>query len=199
MARKAKGWARTQPATRSGDDRLPTTTTLPALLDKGSDHRFRQFIQDFLSVSVRMQGLREKLAEIAGISGGQYSLLVATSRLAERQPVVTVGALAEHLHVTGTYVAAESNRLQAAGYLRKEPNPHDKRSVLLSLTDKGRRTLQDLLPVVRQVNDELFRGIDRDSFDTLQPVLANLANSIDAALLVADMHRRRLRSDPRSM
>jgi MarR family transcriptional regulator, organic hydroperoxide resistance regulator len=194
MVRKAKGWAERQTARSSGSHRLTSTTSLPALLDKGSDQRFRQLIHDFLSVSVRMQVLRDKLGDIAGLSGAQYSLLVATSRLGRHQSGVTVGGLAQHLHVSGTYVTAESKRLQAAGYLRKQPNPRDKRSVLLALTEKGDHTIEDLVPVIRAVNDTLFRDLDRDGFNALRSILANLANRCDEALLVADVHCRRLRA-----
>ena len=60
---------------------LPATVSRPALLENGSDDRFRQLVYDLLTVSVRMEAAREHLARRLGVSGPQYSILMAIARL----------------------------------------------------------------------------------------------------------------------
>jgi len=60
---------------------LPLTVSRPSLLEDGSDRRFRQLIYDLLTISVRMEAVREHLARRMGISAPQYSVLVAIAQL----------------------------------------------------------------------------------------------------------------------
>ena len=65
-----------------------------ALLDRGSDKRFRQLVYDLLTLSVRMEMVREHLGRQMGITGPQYCVLVAVAHL-QGEAGVSVGALAK--------------------------------------------------------------------------------------------------------
>jgi len=172
-----------------GSGKLPSVSRT-ALLDQGSDYRFRQLIQDTLAVSARLQAIREEFGRTAGLTGPQYSLIVSISHLAESGGGTTVSRLANHLHVSGTYVTAEANKLEGAGLLLRAPNPKDKRSVLLKLTKSGLELLDQMLPVVRRINDEIFRDLARADFELLLRLMAGLAQSAADALALAEGCRR---------
>jgi DNA-binding MarR family transcriptional regulator len=178
--------ARKSPAPGKG---ATASISRPALLERGSDAGFRQLIQDLLGVSVRVQALRDRIGELAGVSGPQYSLMIAAEHLGGRDGV-TVSGLAEHLHVSGTFVTAESKRLERQGLIERRPNPADGRSVLLRLTPAGRKRIADITPVLRAINDELFRDTDREGFQHLRRELAAMVGAADDALLIAERHRR---------
>ncbi|MGH4023668.1 MAG: MarR family winged helix-turn-helix transcriptional regulator [Pseudonocardiaceae bacterium] len=55
---------------------------------------------------------------------------------------LTPTAIAERLGVTTASVTGLLDRLAASGYLARSPNPRDRRSVLVSLTDNGHRAIQ---------------------------------------------------------
>ncbi|MGH8328260.1 MAG: MarR family winged helix-turn-helix transcriptional regulator, partial [Steroidobacteraceae bacterium] len=114
---------------------------------------------------------------MAGISGSQYSLIIAIAHLGAAEAGITVTQLAAGLHVSGTYVTAETNKLEQAGYVRRSPNPRDRRSVLLTLTDPGLKLLDRLLPTIQRVNDQIFQGLSRMEFEILQRVMSRLAHS----------------------
>lgn len=179
------------PARRSslGSGKVPSVSRT-VLLDQGSDYRFRQLIQDTLAVSSRFQAIREEFGKTAGLTGPQYSLIVAISFLAESEDGTTVSQLASHLHVSGTYVTAEANKLESAGLLLRAPNPKDKRSVLLKLTKSGLELLDQMIPVIRQINDEIFRDLARADFEFLVRLMAGLAQSAADALALAQKYRR---------
>jgi DNA-binding MarR family transcriptional regulator len=153
-------------------------------------------IQSFFGLTARMTGLRERIGAIAGLSGAQYSMLVSLGHLTRNGERVSVNTLAEHLHVSGTYVTAESKGLEKLRLLRRDPNPDDRRSVLLSLDEPGRLLLDDLLPSVRVVNDALFADLNSKSFAVFCAELPNLVKRADEALLVAraqEIRHRRVR------
>lgn len=178
---------RRSPARRSslGSGREPSISR-PALLDDGSDYRFRQLIQDTLAVSSRFHAIREELGRTAGLTGPQYSLIAAISHLAETRDGTTVSRLASHLHVSGTYVTAEANKLERAGLLLRVPNPRDGRSVFLQLTKSGLALLDRLLPMIRRINDEIYRDLTRADFESLARLMAGLARSAEDALALAE-------------
>ena len=50
-------------------------------------------------------------------------------------------------------------RLEARGWLERRPSPTDRREIWLSLTAEGKRTYQDLVPVVLAFQTELLANL----------------------------------------
>lgn len=155
---------------------LPATASRQALLEAGSDDRFRQLVYDLLTISVRMETAREHLARRLGVSGPQYSILMAIARLQDRHGV-RVGGVAKSLHVTSAFIATETGRLARLGLLSKSPNPKDRRGILLALTPRGQAALVKLGPEIRAVNDDFFKPLDRAGFQALASTAAALVES----------------------
>jgi DNA-binding MarR family transcriptional regulator len=166
------------------DHPLPPTVSAPALLSGGSDARFRQMVYDLFTVSVRMEAVRDALAKELGVSGPQYSILMAIARLAGSDGV-PVRQVADQLHVTGAFVTVEAGKLVRAKLVEKTPNPKDGRSVLLRLSRPGAARLERLAPKVRAVNDRFFGVLDRGDFETLARAAAALVERSDEAVEIA--------------
>ena len=114
-------------------DALPLTVSRKALLKAGSDRRFRTLIHDLLTVTARMELVRGHLGTRMGISGPQYSVLIAIAHLQDKSGV-SVGTIAQALHVSSAFIAAETGKLARLGLVLKRTNPCDRRGVLLSLS-----------------------------------------------------------------
>ena len=63
------------------------------------------------------------------------------TRYLDRHDDVTIIELADHLHVTKQSASELVGALEAGGYVRRRPNPADRRSRFLELTAKGRQGL----------------------------------------------------------
>lgn len=163
---------------------LPPTVSEPALLSGGTDGRFRQMVYDLFTVSVRMEAVRDALAKDLGVTGPQYSILMAIARLAGIAGV-PVGQVADQLHVTGAFVTVETGKLVGKDLVEKAPNPKDGRSVLLRLSEQGAARLERLAPKVRAVNDRFFGVLDRGDFETLARAASALVQSSDDAVSIA--------------
>lgn len=64
--------------------------------------------------------------------------------------------LAEAVLLSRAGISRRVDRMTHAGLVRRQRHPADKRSVFLSLTPKGRRTLHDFWPVYRAIIEECF-------------------------------------------
>lgn len=175
----------------------PNTVNREELLVDGSDFEFRQLVHDSLGFAARLVAVRDGYAKLLGISGPQYTILISVAHLAERGPV-TVSGVAAHLHLSGSFVTTESNKLVAEGLITKVPDEADRRRVLLEVTDEGRHRLHELAEIQAQVNDVHFGCLDRASFDQVRTIMPQLVESTEKALSLLDHLARMQTSDDES-
>lgn len=169
----------------AGELRPPATTARAELTPDGTGERFRHLVNDLLTIAVRMDAVRERFAQLVGVTAPQYTVLVTVAQLESAPAGATVRAVAEHMHVSGAFVTAETGKLAKRGLLAKRPNPADGRSVLLSLTPKGRKALETALPHIRAVNDVFFGKLGAEEFERLAVAAARIVEASPAAVLLA--------------
>jgi len=160
---------------------LPPTVSRPALLQAGSDRRFRALVHDLLTISTRMEIVRGHLGDRIGISGPQYSVLIAVAHLQDVAGV-SVGAVADTLHVSSAFVASETGKLAQRGLLAKRTNPHDRRGVLVSVSPAGRQAIARIGAEIRAINDLFFGALGRKGFAALSAAVAALVGSSRRAI-----------------
>ena len=165
--------------------RPPITTVRPELTRDGTGERFRHLVNDLLTIAVRMDAVRARFADLVGVTPPQYSILATVAHLEPAPRGATVRAVAEHMHVSGAFVTAETGKLARRGLLAKRPNPVDARSVLLSPTRKGRKALEAALPHIRAVNDVFFGKLSAEEFERLAAAAARIVEASPAAVLLA--------------
>jgi DNA-binding MarR family transcriptional regulator len=174
--RRKAGARRAAPAAKSADCIekpfvIPATVTRRALLDRGSDKRFRALVYDLLTVAARMNAVREYLARRMKLTGPQHSVLMAIAQFQDKGGV-GVGALARLLHVTSAFIATETGKLAQAGLVQKRPDPKDRRGVILGVTRVGHALIESNSAEIRAVNDEFFGQLDRGSFEAALSAVA---------------------------
>lgn len=194
--RRSEGGSEALPAMSEGTRAPPTavergqrrqlTVSRTELLVDGSDRDFRQLVHDTLAFAARIQEVRSRLGGLIGLSGAQYTILVAVAHLQGRDGGVGVNLLAEHLHLSGAFVTIEVNKLVAADLVTKEVNPEDRRRVLLTVTAKANQLLDDLTTVQRPANDALFGCLSAVDFHAFREVVAQLVLTGDRTLKLLD-------------
>jgi DNA-binding MarR family transcriptional regulator len=156
----------------------PPTVSRRSLLVNGSDSAFRSLIHDLIAYGHRLDACRDAFAQIVGVSGAQYEILMLVSR-AEG---LSVGEVAARLHSSGAFITIESNRLVARGILEKAADPADGRRMLLRPNASSRQLLQALAPTQRRINDILFACLDAKRFRTLRRLARDLVACGDRAM-----------------
>jgi DNA-binding MarR family transcriptional regulator len=160
----------------------PASISAPSLLRAGGDRVFEKLVFDLFTISARIEQVRLHLASRAGISGPQYSVLRAVASLQGKEGV-SIGIVAEHLHVTSTFITTQSRLLAERGLLKKKEDARDRRVSRLSLTLKGERLVDEVVDEVRPINDTFFGGLQRAEFDALATIMAKLVDSSRRAII----------------
>src|SRR5207302_7108369 len=87
----------------------PLTVSRPELLVDGSDAQFRAFVHGMLAFAAQLEAVRDGFAALVGLTGIQYTILISISHL-QTEREVTVGAAADHLHLSGAFVTTEPGK-----------------------------------------------------------------------------------------
>jgi DNA-binding MarR family transcriptional regulator len=173
---------------------LPLSITRPEIVIDGSDREFRRLIHRMLIGAVRLDAVRESIAERIGVSGTQYTMLMSVLHL-QGAAGISIGGLADYLEVTGPHVTAIVNKLVAHGFVRKAVNPKDRRGVLVRLTPMGRKRLLQAFDFIASVNDRLFEGVGREEYRTVGNFHAKFIRNTQATLdWIGQQAGRRARS-----
>jgi DNA-binding MarR family transcriptional regulator len=151
------------------------TATRDILLPDGSDHALRTLLYDLFTIGARLEEVRRYLGSCIGITGPQFTLMMAVLELQGTQGV-SVGKIADYLHVAGTFITAESAKLAHKNYLEKRTDPRDRRVSLLRVMPAGMKAIDSLLPELQQINDTVFELESREGFDALCSAANSLVN-----------------------
>jgi DNA-binding MarR family transcriptional regulator len=90
-----------------------------------------------------------------------------------RAGALPLGKIGSRLQVHATSVTNAVDRLEAQGYVRRDPHPSDGRAVLAAITDSGRAVVEEATGVL---NGELFAelGLDARAMGALFATLETL-------------------------
>ena len=105
------------------------------------------------------------------LTNGQFSLLMSLNR---PEPP-SMGPVAALLAMDRTTLTAALIPLERRGLVRSSPDPKDRRSRILILTDQGRELLARALPVWKSTHKDLEKLAPELNFDRLRKDLRSLS------------------------
>jgi DNA-binding MarR family transcriptional regulator len=113
----------------------------------------------------------EEVLRPLGLTFARYELLMLLSFSSRGAMPMTKASVRLQVHPTSITNAAA--RLESAGLVLRRPHPNDRRTVLVELTDEGRRLAAE---ATKRLNDRVFThpGLSDDSVRTLVAVLREL-------------------------
>jgi DNA-binding MarR family transcriptional regulator len=82
--------------------------------------------------------------------------------------------LSDKCQIDRTTLGGLIDRLQKQGYVRREPNPEDRRAFQIYLTDIGQALEDELLAIARKVTDSFTAGLSSAETETLRQLLKKL-------------------------
>lgn len=113
----------------------------------------------------------DKALKPLGLTNGQFSLLMALNR-PEAVPRRSVAAL---LAMDRSTLTAALKPLEREKLVKVTPDPDDRRSTRLKLTDKGREMLTQALPIWRDTHAEVDLLLSRSNPERLRHDLRALS------------------------
>ena len=112
----------------------------------------------------------------------QYGMTITTWRVMAtlyQHGSLRVGELSEASSIEMWTVSRVIGRLEADGYVNRQREDHDARSVNVSLTEKGRSLIEDLIPQAVQHQSIPLEGFSDDETQQLQAMLERLYRNMD--------------------
>lgn len=139
----------TEPMLQEHKRRFPETYDREGVLAIFGIRALAQRINDYASAW---------LAPI-GLNAAKYNHLVSLYFLPGRR--TTLNEITKLIHTSNAAVTSMVNALVAEGFVRKLPNPSDRRSFIVELTRKGERAVERAVPLHCGSIERGLRGLTR--------------------------------------
>lgn len=116
-----------------------------------------------------------------GITQGRFLIMML---LKERNKIEgcpsahTPAALAEMAQISRASVTGLLDSLEKDAFIRREPDPNDRRMLLIYLTEAGEAFMEKLLPVHFRLISELMSPLDGQERETLVSLLTKVASGV---------------------
>jgi len=153
-------------------DRPDTAALHPA--DNAAD-RSRAGADDLLSevhvlANLISRAFAGKLDRSFGMSVAEWRVMLTL----HRHPGLTAAEITSRWAMDKMAISRAIQRLRAAGYVRRDRDPDDRRSFRLSLTDPGTRLHQSVLPMANDRYRAFLSCLSREESATLRQALRKL-------------------------
>lgn len=129
-----------------------------------------ELIQLISGVNRRLEQAIEARLKPAGIPIEQYRILASLSRRDGR----AMGELAAEVFVDSPTLTKIVDRMVANADVFRAPDPHDRRKVLIFLSEKGRAGIEALRPLVEAPETGLVGPLGRREAEQLRVLLESL-------------------------
>jgi MarR family transcriptional regulator, transcriptional regulator for hemolysin len=134
------------------------------------------------------KAMREAFEDALTAAGGSLGSWIVLSALSD-VGCMNQAALATHVHLEGATITHHVDRLEAAGLVRRQLDPNDRRVRRLELTHAGTELHTRLLAAVIELQQHVLAGLDgseraalQKTLDTIQANLATLATPTPGGL-----------------
>src|SRR5580698_5944639 len=131
--------------------------------------------------------------ETANLSASAFQTLAILEGADEPLPAHVI---AERLAVRSASMTSLLDTLERGGLVERNPHPSDRRKILIHLTDRARRIVDETLPIQHAVIREALEGVseaDREQLiTTLATIFTRLENLAEQPLPVPKARRKRV-------
>jgi DNA-binding MarR family transcriptional regulator len=143
-----------------------------AEIDDDALRAWRAFLTAHAHVTRRIS---RDLAEAGLPDLSWYDLLWALYRHPDRR--LRVNELAREVVLSPTAMSRFVDRVEAAGYVRREPDPADRRALRIAITDDGVELLRRMWPVYERGIERHFAAFLGKSGPRVRAMLERMADS----------------------
>ena len=129
---------------------------------------------DLVSLLHTAYAVQAEVESKLGAVGLSLAKLFALKALADAGDSLPLGQLADRLSCVKSNITQLVDRLEADGFVAREPDPHDRRTKLAMLTAAGRKVCKEGTRVQQQAERDLLGTLSRDEAQQLGSLLDKL-------------------------
>lgn len=123
--------------------------------------------------------IEEQLKADAGLTHGQYEILVRLADAPERS--IRMTELARQTVISKSALTYQISQLEKAGLVERASCATDERGVLAVLTDEGMRTMERIAPAhVEVVREYLLDQLTSEDLSALAEIMAKVKTRLEA-------------------
>lgn len=134
----------------------------------------RRLFELILAVKRKCQGSEEQIQRELGLSPAQFNALIVLEGAGE----ITGCEFAERMALSPSRGSRVLNKLVTDGYARTRLSPQDRRTILISLTPKGRKTRQQMLGHMEACESRICGSLDRERLARVRDALELLETAL---------------------
>lgn len=116
-----------------------------------------------------------QLDEAFGVSVPDWRVLLTLAR----HPGLTAAEITNRWAMDKMAISRAIQRLEGEGHIRRDRNPHDRRSFSLSLTDDGRQLYETILPLANERYHAFLSCLSKEEQSALRQSLDKLIAQAD--------------------
>ncbi|MEY9991397.1 DNA-binding MarR family transcriptional regulator [Streptomyces sp. V4I8] len=160
-------------------ERPQRTDPVDAIIDQWAavrpdlDTKAMEVFGRIFRLSRTMGDRMEKAYAPYGISRGEFDVL-ATLRRAGEPHTLSPRQLSATLMLTTGGMTGRLDKLERAGLLRRSPDPHDRRGLQVTLTEKGLHLIDEAVGAGLAAQTEALSALDDEQADRLADLLREL-------------------------
>lgn len=109
-----------------------------------------------------------------GVTAAQWSVLITLYRGQARTPQ----EIAQFIGIDGSAVTRLLDRLEKRGLTRRQPNPEDRRSLVIELTAEGKKLTPKLARISRELNEAFLKRLTQAETKAFEKALRKLTEGI---------------------
>jgi len=113
-----------------------------------------------------------------GLTRADFDVLAALRRSGHPYRLPQKALMNELMRRSGT-TSFRVNRLERTGFVRRSPDPHDRRGAFVTLTEKGRRRFDTVAPVHLANENRMLAALSPRERDVLISLLRRLLLSLE--------------------
>ncbi len=157
-----------------------------ALLDRWTSVRSRQDMEPYqVTARISRIGLhiarrQEEAFGRFGLNRGEVGVLGAL-RFAGPDQQLSPTRLFKGLMLSSAGITSRLDRLERRGYVKRKPDPDDRRGVLVELTDAGRKVLDEAVTANSSREKELLANLTKQEQEELAGLLKKLLGGLEPA------------------
>lgn len=141
---------------------MQTDDRLIYLLTK-AQHKLTTYLKKALSA----RGIR-----VTSVQAGILFLL-------KRRPH-TMTELSRELEIDNSAITGLADRLEKSGYVKRAVNPTDRRTFLVSITEKGSEEIDRAKNIIKEVNSEIKSGFSEEELEVFKRILNSFFIKFDS-------------------
>lgn len=143
------------------------------------DARSTSVMEAMRSYRASEDAMRRRTQQSMDMGENELLVLRFLARARLRGEDVTPVALSRYLGITSASTTALLDRLEKSGHVVRAPNPRDRRSVLITSSDKSDDEIRRTLSAMHERMMAIVRGMDPDQRATVIGFLDAMREAVD--------------------